>query len=271
MTPNATLHGKKGFDPSHHRQLGSTDLLVSPLALGTVKLGRNTQVKYPAAFELPDDKQATALLDTAAALGINLVDTAPAYGDSEARLGRLLPGKRTDWVICTKAGEFFEGGQSRYDYSAEAVTASVIESLRLLDTDYLDMVLVHSDGNDEAILDETDVLETLFRFKDAGEVRTVGFSAKTPTGALSALPLVDVLMLPLDPGDTSHLPVIEAAGEQGCGVLLKKIFASGHHPDPADCIRFTLGAKGVSAAVVGTINPNHLAANVQAALGCLQG
>ena len=259
----------EGFVPSQHRQLGRTDLLVSPLALGTVKLGRNTQVKFPEAFELPDDEQVKALLGTAADLGINLLDTAPAYGNSEARLGKLLPGKRTDWVISTKAGEFFEHGQSRYDYSEEAVTASVIESLRLLNTDYLDMVLVHSDGNDEAILNETDVLETLFHFKDAGEVRAVGFSAKTPAGALSAMPLVDLLMLPLSPDDLSHLPVIKAADEQGCGVLLKKIFSSGHHPDPAACINLALGTAGVCSAVVGTLNPDHLAENVQAALGCL--
>ena len=81
------------------RELGSTGLQVSPLALGTVKLGRNTHVKYPADFELPDDTGVVQLLEAAADCGINLIDTAPAYGASEERLGRLLPGDRQNWVI----------------------------------------------------------------------------------------------------------------------------------------------------------------------------
>ena len=72
----------------HHRPLGSTGLRVSPLGLGTVKLGRDQGVKYPNGFTIPDDAAARALLDQARALGINLIDTAPAYGVSEQRLGR---------------------------------------------------------------------------------------------------------------------------------------------------------------------------------------
>lgn len=258
-----------GFTRDQYRPLGKTGILVSPLSLGTVKLGRNTQVKYPAKFTLPDDRQARHLLETAANLGVNLLDTAPAYGTSEERLARLLPGRRSDWLLCTKAGEFREDNRSRYDYSEAAMTSSVIASLRRFRTDYLDIVLVHSDGNDEAIVNETPALESLYRFKDAGEVRAVGFSAKTPAGGRCALPLVDVLMLTLNPDDNSHLAVIEAAHARDCGILLKKIFASGHHANPAACIEFVLGVQGVSSAVTGTINPSHLTENIRAALACL--
>ena len=77
-----------------HRPLGQTGLSTAVLALGTVKLGRTTGVKYPKSFDLPDDEAATALLHAARNLGINLLDTAPAYGTSEARLGKLLRGQR---------------------------------------------------------------------------------------------------------------------------------------------------------------------------------
>lgn len=106
--------------PSLHgllRPLGSTGLLVSPLGLGTVKLGRDQGVKYPSGFRIPDDTEAAALLDQARALGINLIDTAPAYGRSEERLGPLLAGQRDAWVIVSKVGEEFEDGQSRFDFS----------------------------------------------------------------------------------------------------------------------------------------------------------
>ncbi len=81
------------------RDLGGTGIRVSSLGLGTVKFGRNEQVKYPRAFQLPDDRQIRALLELAIDLGINLLDTAPAYGSSMERLGKLLPGPRERWVI----------------------------------------------------------------------------------------------------------------------------------------------------------------------------
>src|SRR3546814_6132063 len=83
--------------------LGSTGLKVSPLGLGTVKFGRNQGVKYPAAFEIPDEEALAGLLDLARSLGVNLLDTAPAYGGSEERLGRLLRGQRDRWVIDRKS------------------------------------------------------------------------------------------------------------------------------------------------------------------------
>ena len=101
-----------------HRPLGSTGFYVSPLGLGTVKLGRDQGVKYPNGFTIPDDQQALALINQARDLGINLLDTAPAYGISEERLGHLLQGQRDNWVIVSKVGEEFVEGESAYDFSA---------------------------------------------------------------------------------------------------------------------------------------------------------
>ncbi len=77
-----------------HRPLGSTGLSVSPLGLGTVKLGRDVgPSSTPSGFKIPDDQQAQMLLRMARDMGINLIDTAPAYGTSEERLGPLLRGQ----------------------------------------------------------------------------------------------------------------------------------------------------------------------------------
>ena len=124
------------------RELGTTGIRVSPLGLGTVKIGRDEQVKYPRGFVIPDDAAVRELLTLAGDLGINLVDTAPAYGNSEERLGQLLPDK-ADWVVVTKVGEIFEHGQSRFDFSAAHTRLSVERSLRRLGRDYVDIVLVH--------------------------------------------------------------------------------------------------------------------------------
>ena len=68
------------------RALGTTGIEISPIALGTVKIGRNVGVKYPSGFELPNDAEVRELLALAWDLGVNLIDTAPAYGSSEQRL-----------------------------------------------------------------------------------------------------------------------------------------------------------------------------------------
>ena len=78
------------------RQLGQTGIEMSVLGLGTVKFGRNEGVKYPESFDIPDDAALADLLSIAKDLGINTLDTAPAYGTSEERLGGLLKGQRIE-------------------------------------------------------------------------------------------------------------------------------------------------------------------------------
>ena len=171
-----------------HRPLGNTGLIVSPLGLGTVKLGRDQGVKYPNGFTIPDDAAARALLDQARALGINLIDTAPAYGVSEQRLGPLLRGQREDWVIVSKVGEEFENGQSRFDFSPAHTRLSVERSLQRLETDRIDLVLVHSDGNDVAILRDSGVYETLAELKRECQVRLVTDSQYVMQGIQEWMP-----------------------------------------------------------------------------------
>lgn len=251
------------------RNLGQTELKISCLGLGTVKIGRNQQVKYPANFSLPTDKEVTALLEHAGMLGVNLLDTAPAYGSSEQRLGRLLR-NRQQWFLCTKVGEEFLNGKSFFDFSAEHTRKSIERSLRELKTDYLDIVLIHSDGRDMHILESTDCLPTLMALKDEGLIRAVGMSTKTLEGGLKAAELTDVVMVTYNPSAEKEFEVIDRARSLNKGILIKKALNSGH-----DCqgeknsatgnIQFALKHKGVSSVIVGTINPRHLADNVTAA------
>ena len=256
------------------RKLGSSDIEVSCLGLGTVKFGRNQEVKYPEGFCLPEDKQIEALLRQASELGINLLDTAPAYGSSEQRLGRLLQ-NRHDWVIMTKVGEEFVNGQSYFDFSAEHTRRSIERSLRHLATDYLDIVLIHSDGKDLDILEQSDCLDTLLTLKQEGLIRSVGMSTKTVEGGLRAVELSDVVMVTYNRAETGEETVIDAAAAQGKGVLIKKALNSGHlvsvdangnKQGAAADLAFALNKPGVSSVIVGTINPEHLRSNVEAAI-----
>ena len=235
---------------------------VSLLGLGTVKLGRTEGVKYPAPFELPDDAAAGRLLDIARELGINLLDTAPAYGSSEERLGRLLLDQRNRWLIATKVGESFENGVSRYNFTPEGVRTSIKGSLKRLHTDRLDIALIHSDGNDQDILDKLGTLDCLKDLKARGWIRAVGISHKTIAGAERALALgVDVIMATLNLNETGEADLIAKAAAAGCGVLVKKALASGH--TGVDSLRFAASTEGVSSVIVGTINPEHLRENAR--------
>ena len=143
------------------RPLGQSGIETSLLGLGTVKFGRTRGLKHPQSFSLPTDAEARRLLDTARSLGVNLVDTAPAHGASERRLGELLAGQRHEWVVATKVGEEFDGMGSNFNFIPEHIAMSVRRSLRRLRTDRLDVVLIHSNGDDERIIGGLGALDCL--------------------------------------------------------------------------------------------------------------
>lgn len=248
------------------RTLGSTGIRVSPLGLGTVKIGRDQQVKYPTGFTIPDDKAVRELLALAWDLGINTLDTAPAYGNSEERLGQLLPHKN-DWVIVGKVGEIFEHGESRFDFTAAYTRKSVERSLKRLGREAIDVVLVHSDGNDMDIIHNQEVCGALQDLKREGLIRAAGMSTKTVEGGIWCVENMDVVMATYNPVHTEELPVIERAAQLGKGILIKKGLQSGHADAAAggsgveQALRFVF-EHPVHSVVVGTINPKHLKENV---------
>ena len=255
------------------RPLGTTGLSVSAVGFGTVKFGRNQKVNYPHSFELPNDELAAALLSQAYAAGINLLDTAPAYGESEERLGKLLAGQRHQWVIATKAGEDFQNGESQFDFSPQALRLSVERSLQRLNTDYLDLVLIHSNGDDLKIIHEDAVFETLGALKAEGKLRAFGMSTKTIDGGLKAVQESDVVMVTYNPHQFAEQPVLAEAARQQKGIFIKKAFASGHldklgseTADPIkSALRFIFEEPGVTSVILGTINPEHLKHNLDCA------
>jgi aryl-alcohol dehydrogenase-like predicted oxidoreductase len=246
------------------RQIGQTGVSLSRLGLGTVKFGRNAGVKYPAGFELPDDYSLTRLLSQAQELGINTLDTAPAYGTSEERLGMLLKGKRQDWTIIGKAGEEFENGKSSYNFSPAHFAESLERTLKRLQTDYLDVFLIHSDGSDNRILSDEKLIGKMQDFKRSGMVRAIGASTKTVEGGIKALDLMDVVMATYTEDHTDEKAVLDHAALENKNVILKKALASGHNTDINGAMEFAFSHPGVDSVIVGTINPTHLQENAAA-------
>lgn len=151
----------------HYRTLGRTGIKVSPYALGAMMFGPvgNT-----------DHEDATKIIHKALDAGINLIDTADAYshGESEEIVGKALKGRRDDVVLATKARLPMGDDPNRQGASRRWLVRAVEDSLRRLDTDYIDLFQIQRPDPD------TDIEETLAALTDlvrAGKVRAIGSSA----------------------------------------------------------------------------------------------
>ena len=239
-------------------------LPLSPIGYGAFKIGRNVGTKYNQAYELPDHATVEKLLNGVLDLGINYIDTAPAYGTSEERIGQAISHRRREFVLSTKVGEFFEGGVSKYDFSADAVRKSMETSLRRLRTDVLDLVFMHSSRDDLRIVEQTDVMPTLISLRDAGLIRGIGLSGYTAEGFRAALPWSDAVMVEYHPDNVSLAPVIDEAHKRSITVIVKKGLASGRLP-AAQALSFVLRNPAVTSVVVGSLSLDHLRENFRIA------
>lgn len=261
---NTDLHIAEGVRPFVQGGVWN----VGRLGLGTLKFGRNRNVKFPGGdgFALPSDRQIEVLLETALDCGINLIDTAPAYGVAEERLGKLLRGRRGKFFLVTKTGEEFAGGRSRYVFTAEHTRMSVERSLRRLHTDFVDCVLLHCSRDDVSDIAHAPALEVLARLKEEGKIGSFGASTHSVEGGKLAIERSDCAMVTYNKNATAARAVIDAAREKGKVILVKKGLASGHMGDEgaAGHIRFVTGTPGITSLVVGSIDPDHIRANAHA-------
>jgi aryl-alcohol dehydrogenase-like predicted oxidoreductase len=255
--------------PVAARRLGSHGPLVSPLGFGAFKIGRNQKTKYSASYDLPDQPEVTALLNGLLDSGITYFDTAPAYGLSEERIGIALSHRRKEFTLSTKVGETFENGESTYDFSRAKIEASVRRSLQRLKTDTLDLVFIHSPGDDLAILNQTDAVPTLMRLRDSGAVKAIGLSGKSPAGALAAIEWADAIMVEYHLQDRSHQAAMTAAAAAGLGVVVKKGLSAGALP-AEEAIHFVLAQPSVSTLIVGSLHLDHMQSNLAIARAAIQ-
>ncbi len=147
-----------------YRRLGSSNLRVSPLCLGTMMFGEQTP-----------DEEAASIVASARDHGINFIDTADVYnqGRSEEVVGQLLQGERHDWVLASKIGNAMGDGPNQGHYSRQWLFQGVEASLRRLETDYLDILYLHRDYHEENLEEALWALGDLIR---AGKLRSYGLS-----------------------------------------------------------------------------------------------
>ncbi len=215
------------------RRLGRTEIEVSEIGFGSLEIGRPWGLPVEGDFKVPEEREVGALLDHALVLGINFIDTAPAYMLSEERIGKFLKHRRKEFYLGTKCGEDFDGTASKYDFSTHGTLRSIESSLRRLQTDYVDLVEIHCGPEEVATIRKGEVLQGMLRAKKEGKVRWVGASCNAP-GALGALEMgsYDVLQLPYSLLDRAiEKEILPSAREKGIGIIIREPLERGRLTD----------------------------------------
>jgi aryl-alcohol dehydrogenase-like predicted oxidoreductase len=221
-----------------YRELGETGLQVSEVSLGTVEIGMPYGIAENGKVSASDEVQAVRLLNYALDRGINFIDTARAYGESEAIIGRALRSRRREFILASKV--LSRGGQDLTpEQMRELTTASIHESLRLLQTDSIDLMMVHCGATE--VIPHDAIFEVLTGLKHQGCIRTVGASVYGPEAALAAINHggYDCLQIAYSILDRRpEAAVLALAQEKGVGLVARSVLLKGaltdryHHLPP---------------------------------------
>jgi len=235
------------------RPLGKTGFDVSILALGGVK------------YNFLDDQDAAAVVHRALDLGINYIDTAYGYKESERKIGLATSERRDEVFLATKTGKRDRDGAG----------PEIEESLQRFQTDCIDCFQIHWVDTEEdikAIFAPNGVIKLLEELRTTGTIRFIGVTGhRAPMVAkvLREYPF-DILLTPMGAMHGAVRPffdtVLDAARENGTGVLGMKAMAYeflAAHKEHA--LRYVLGLPGVSAAVVGVDTIEQLEEHVSVA------
>lgn len=211
-----------------YRQLGRTNLNVSRIALGTVELGMDYGLRHSGESNLLSKDDAIRLLHYAIDRGINLFDTAPAYGTIEEILGKVI-GPRSDCYIATKVSiPAYEGRLLTGKKLQKQIDSSLQGSLHALRRDSLDIVQIHNTTLE--VIKRGEMMEMLLEAQHRGDVRFVGASVYTEAEALAVIKsgYFDVLQVAYSILDQRMASaVFPAAKEAGVGIINRSALVKG--------------------------------------------
>lgn len=255
------------------RTYGSTGMEVSVLGFGASEIGSGVS-----------QQDVDKLLGSAIDAGLNIIDTAECYGDSEELIGRSIAHRRDDFYLFTKCGH--AAGIDGPDWDPVTLAATIDRSLKRLQVDHVDMIHLHSCS--EEVLRQGAVIEVLQQAKKAGKTRYIGYSGDT-TDALYAIrtDAFDSLETSLNVADQEAIELtLPEAVKRNMGVTIKRPIANAawlfDTVEPSDyayvywkrlrelnygfqseedsvatALRFTLSTPGVHTAIVGTTKPDR--------------
>ena len=257
--------------------LGRTGLLVTRLGYGTAHRRPMT------------DNHAKALLRMVVDSGINFIDTADDYGNSEELIGKHLSHRRSEYYLATKCCGSESG--ANHIWTTENAFYTLEQSLRRLKTDYVDAMQLHNPTVKEC--EEGGLVQALQKMRQQGKVRWIGVSTTLPhLPTFLKWGLFDVFQIPYSALERDHEDWITKSAEAGVGIILRGGVALGMpgtglgkpelwrkfdeagidelreeaESPTAFMMRFTLTHTHTHTIITGTTNHDHLEENVQAVL-----
>ncbi len=259
------------------RTLGRTGLQVTQLGYGAMEL-RDAPRGRPI-----EEDQAERILRAVLDGGINYIDTSIDYGLSEERIGRYIGSRRGEFFLASKCGcvagaQPARGeGRQAHVFTGENVVSGVENSLKRLQTDYLDVVQFHASPSPETLRDEG-ALDALLGLQRQGKVRFIGMSGTLPNlPDQIAMGVFDVFQIPYSAVQSEHDELITQAANAGAGTVIRGGAAKGKWDgnelddllDGASTtefiLRLTLSHPSMHTTIVGTVDPRHLEENLAAA------
>jgi aryl-alcohol dehydrogenase-like predicted oxidoreductase len=263
-----------------------------PQAMPTAILGRTglsiTRLGYGGAHRRPQtDESARVVHEAVLNAGINFIDTADDYGNSEELIGRFLSGRSSEFYLATKCGS----SDSGHVWTRENCLRNVDESLRRLKSDHVDVMQLHNPSVAEC--ESGGLVEALQEMKRQGKVRWIGASTTLPhLSVYLEWGVFDVFQIPYSALERDHEDWIRKAAEAGIGIVIRGGVALGEPGagigkaerwekfeeagldelrDEGDdrtafLLRYTLTHPHADTIIVGTTNTDHLRQNVDAVL-----
>ena len=262
------------------RRLGRTDIVASVLGFGGSEIG----------YQSVSARTVARLLGSALDAGLNVIDTAECYDESESLIGKAIGARRQDVRLFTKCGH--AGGWSRADWRRTPLLASIERSLRRLKTDYVDLIQLHSCSLAE--LRKGEAIEALEQARERGWARYIGYSGDGEAARYAVeCGRFDTLQTSVSIADQEAIErTLPLALARRMGVIAKRPLANvawsydhkpsepyyqtywsrlrkldypflRSEPDTAvsTALRFTLSVPGVHTAIVGTTKPERWQAN----------
>ncbi|MFH0735357.1 MAG: aldo/keto reductase [bacterium] len=259
-----------------YNNFGKNEIKVSVLGFGAGEIGDLAN----------EDKQVEAILNFALDNGINLIDTARGYFASEDRIGRFISHRRKEFVLSTKIGYGIDGEN---DWSYNCIIKGVEEALKLLCTDYLDIVHLHS--CELGTLQHGEVITALLKTKEQGKVRCIAYSGENEALLYAVnTGVFDSVQTSLNVCDQRNINnIFPKTIEKNISVIAKRSIANApwlYNEQPygqyveeywkrfrkmginknfnwfETAIRFTAFTKGITCCIVGTTNIEHLKHNI---------
>jgi aryl-alcohol dehydrogenase-like predicted oxidoreductase len=265
------------------RRLGKTDMDVSVLGFGGSEIG----------YERASAETVAELLNSALDAGLNVIDTAECYYNSEELIGQAVGNRRKEFYLFTKCGHP-HGMESGANWSKDSILESVTRSLQRLKTDRLDLLQLHSCS--EAELRKGEVIDALRTAREKGYTRYIGYSGDSRAAHFAVESgAFDTLQTSVNIADQEAIDLaLPLAHEKQMGVIAKRPIANaawktGHRPidsyhheyferlrklnydflrgdlnrSVSIALRFTLSVPGVHTAIVGTKKPERWSQNAR--------